>query len=314
MAGISSVVNFMIDPHSMVHMKNRSQAKIQEKFEKITSGYDLILACDASYKDGVASIGITDGKERWHFRVDNYLGPTIAELIAILQALRLALTEFEHPERLLIATDCRTILMGLESAKKKKRISQALAAVNFGLSWFCKPCDVMLLWVPGHKGLSLNVIADDNARCARQLPEDVEGILPLALRNRETRWCRRETCDLVECSDDSQLARHRDVDQILIEMSLKQSLLNADQHYMSEFPEFAWCELCRECGKPGELQTFEHIFFDCEALHDERGLLRTEFVRLSLPFESQVVLDGYCIDATAKFIDSVKAMKRLYVD
>lgn len=56
-------------------------------------------------------------------------------------------------------------------AKRDGRVSQASAAVNFGLSWFFEPCDITLLWIPGHKGIALNVIADDNARCARQLPE-----------------------------------------------------------------------------------------------------------------------------------------------
>lgn len=56
-----------------------------------------------------------------------------------------------------------------------------------------------------------------------------------------------------------------------------------------------------------------HVFFECNALEEERSQLRAEFAKVGLPFRSDVIFDGYCIDATADFLDAVKAMKALYV-
>ena len=58
-------------------------------------------------------------------------------------------------------------ITGLE----KGRTNQYTIAINFALSWFYEPCDITLMWIPGHKGIKLNVMADEDASIARQLPE-----------------------------------------------------------------------------------------------------------------------------------------------
>ncbi|XP_003740470.1 uncharacterized protein LOC100902681 [Galendromus occidentalis] len=301
------VVRLEVDTATMLPIRRQSQS-VREKFFNISGGYDLALCTDASCKDGITSVGITDGCDRWMYRVDDYMGNNIAEMVAIMQALRLALTEFRHPKRLLIGSDSRSVLVGFQSALEKDRTNQYTVALNFGLSSFYEPCVITLMWIPGHKGIPLNVIADQNAGIARQLP-DVSILFPQALWSQKTRWCRRNPSDLLHLPLDSELAKHRDADTILESIELKQSFLNCDKR-VPGYPEFSWCELCSagDCSQ-GHKQTAKHVFMACKALEPEIAELRSKFLSYGIPYELPTILAGYCIEDTAKFLQKVQTLK-----
>lgn len=309
-----TLTELTVDVQSMESVKKMGQQAINRQFDQIAKNHDVVFSTDASYKDGIASIAVIDSHgNRWGERIGNYTNHIYGELLAIVAALRLATTLQPLPKRLLIASDCQSILRGVKN-KQSHRLTGAggdfhCLAIKHALSFMYEFCEVKLLWVPGHRGLRLNTAADTCARDVRSWTEGNLELIPHSLRPTELRWAKRETCDLVAENLSDQMIRERDTDQLLRDMELKTSFLNADDHPVEGYPEFRNCELCPLLKE----QTKEHVFFECPALDEAREPLRMEFSKFDIPFCMDAVLRGYCINNTAEFIASLQQKKAHFV-
>lgn len=217
-----------------------------------------------------------------------YATITQAELMGIAIAAQLACLE-ETVERVYICSDSLAALSALKNYTTESK--QVLECHNL-LNRLAEKRSVEILWVPGHKGIRGNEIADDLARLgARETlmgPEPAVGITyaqikaHLDRRNKELNreaWIEAEGCrqsrtfireDQLEQWPEKMLQLNRQEIKTLVGIITGHAEVNYHKHNTGRTSD----PDCRFCGE--EEETVLHILCDCEALVGRRSKILGE--------------------------------------
>jgi ribonuclease HI len=181
-------------PHFLLSDEDEKTIHILQSQTQATLKPELPLAetiayCDGSYnpniKQGASGFYIQDIPRRsthsGGIRYSNVYSSFQAELLALKDALFCLNTMNPPPKSVLILTDSLSLLSNIPSWSLRPEVSTTLANIldNAYELIFVKKTQISLAWIPGHKGILGNELADKEARDALQKPGNIAQHLPI---------------------------------------------------------------------------------------------------------------------------------------
>lgn len=146
--------------HGMVRAGDNA-AKVAAAFGEIAQEYQLDrkMFTDGSLMDGVVGAGVVEGSTKSSFRLPEQCSVFSAEALAIVKALESAP---DDGRRTVVFSDSLSVLAAVEGGVSKHPWVQRIEELMSERS-------VVLVWIPGHTGITGNDAADEAAKQARQL-------------------------------------------------------------------------------------------------------------------------------------------------
>uniref|UniRef100_A0A224Z124 Tick transposon n=1 Tax=Rhipicephalus zambeziensis TaxID=60191 RepID=A0A224Z124_9ACAR len=232
---------------------------LQEHLQNINT--NVIIATDASQCDEKSGVGIFSPNLDWSYsvRLPDFIPVFVAEFLAVVLALRKLNTEITSA---VIITDSLSLCAALSAGADSHVLKAFRALIPAHLR------KVQLVWVPGHKGLFLNEMADSLAKSSISGP--ILPCLPPSAYVTAARFRRQSIMEGLAGSSltNSTEYRHllytwrssscetRKLEVSITRLRCRVPKLNFYQHRSGQAPS----PLCAFCG---EFETIDHFFLTC---------------------------------------------------
>lgn len=258
----------------------------------------LVVATDASVSAELAGAGIVFPQLDAHFpiRLPDFTPVFESELLAMILALRMV-----PPQccKVLLLSDSLSVITALSDPSADAR-KTFLSLTPSHIS------DVVLTWIPGHRGLSINELADNLAKASLTGPFiDLLPLLPTVTRARYRRLLELSgrrvpdpRYDHLSFAWNTDRCPSRRVEVLLTRLRCHALPLNFYLHRAGTHPSPA----CPHCGQD---ETTEHLLLHCR-LYDRprRNHLVLPFSRQGIPLSLSSLL-SFGASHTEKWIPEV---------
>lgn len=222
------------------------------------------------------------------FRLPDHCSVYQAEVIAIHEAANYLLQNEAQYREISILSDSQAAIKSLNSVYLTSRVATSCRSALNELATRCK---VNLVWVPGHRDIPGNCMADELAKAGSALPEASIKLtpgVPLATqrlllhkaitRLANARWLSENTC-ISSRQIWPQLDRRRTKDILSLPRRSVSSLIGAiTGHWLGgthaeRMGIINRNDFCRSCRDEEEVETMVHLFCQCPALSRKRFLI-----------------------------------------
>lgn len=154
--------DIQIDISLSDHLKNNTNANqykklYQQKIQTKFKNFELLFT-DGSVKDNLASYAVIANTETHSSRIPNYSSIFTAEMLGILEAIKIIKTKANH--KFVIISDS---LSSLTRLTRMYDFNPLINKIKNALDE-CKSKDIYLLWVPSHVNIEGNEEADKIAK------------------------------------------------------------------------------------------------------------------------------------------------------
>ena len=256
-----------------------------------------------------------------------------AELYGINRALSYIEGHQENRAKYLICSDSLSALSAIKfqgESKKNSLLWEVTCKLN---NLTRRGAEITMEWVPGHKGIQGNELADKAARKALYLPyitvpgstnQDMKSEINKIMENQwKKRWDReftlkrvggaiREIKSTVSYWPWCSLPDNRKMETCLARLRIGHSGLRANRsRFGNEISPFC------ECGEP---ESVRHVLLDCQKYLSHRNILRGDIQNLDIEFNIKNLLGGADValasqllirQSLSKFLDDTDLSSRI---
>lgn len=250
-------------------------------------GIDHVIATDASMNEEKAGVGIFSESLSWSYavRLPDFTPIFLAELAAIILALRKLPSNYST---VVIVTDSLSVCTSLTSSADTTVTNtfKLLTPPNLSL--------VRLVWVPGHRGIFLNEMADTLARISLDGP--VMSVMPssayvTAARFRKFSLLQDSTKLKIQMSEfnhlsfswDNKWCPTRKLEISVTKLRCRITPLNFYLHRSGLAPS----PLCPTCQEP---ENIDHFLLFCHRFRNERKKFEFSFRKLGISLTTENIL------------------------
>lgn len=261
--------------------------------ESVLNGFDTVLFTDGSKMDCGVGAGVYSKSPNiaLSYRLPDTSSVFQAEMLAIWKACMLVRNDPSPKQRVAIVTDSQAAILALKSATISSKL---VAACSVELAYISSQFVVTLLWVPGHRNIEGNEMADELARRGSSsdvlFAEEVDPPINTIKRNislhflslANLRWENLTTCKTAKKTWPLYTTRRTDN---LLKISRK-DIARIIAVFTGHWPigEHAarlgipFHQHCRSCMESDEKETVAHFTCKCPAL------ARARYCCLGSPF------------------------------